>query len=285
MSEELDTGAPAGDPPSNEPQQPVVTQTPDSAPPSAPEFTIPDEYKERGWASKVKSVDDLWKQLDNSQQLIGRKYAAFDPTNATPNELEEYHSRLRPPDASEYNFQTSEDYEPSGMEPVFAEMLFNAGISKYQAAKLIPAFQAWEQSLAGEMFDKDAFLGVMEEKFGRGYEVKVNQTRQLIEGNLNDKAKEQLGKLPNDALSLVYELANNMAEAYGAYENGGQGSGPNGGIVTKSPKEEQAEIRQQLDKLTRNPYHTEEDKQRLIQQLTESKQREIAQRVKNNGKR
>ena len=39
----------------------------------ASDFVLPDEYKEKPWAAKIKSTEDLCKQVDNLRHLLARK--------------------------------------------------------------------------------------------------------------------------------------------------------------------------------------------------------------------
>ena len=36
------------------------------------DFTLPDEYKEKGWASQMHSIDDLCKKIDNQEKFISK---------------------------------------------------------------------------------------------------------------------------------------------------------------------------------------------------------------------
>lgn len=81
---------------------PVATPTP-----APSDFAIPEAYKDKPWASKVKSHDDLWKQLENTQSLIGKKAIAPDFKTATPQEIEDYYSQMRPADKAEFQCLSS----------------------------------------------------------------------------------------------------------------------------------------------------------------------------------
>jgi hypothetical protein len=47
---------------------------------------IPDEYKEKGYMSKIKDVEGLFKSFDGLQSLIGKRPAGIPQENATQEE-------------------------------------------------------------------------------------------------------------------------------------------------------------------------------------------------------
>lgn len=271
---------PAGDPPQPSPEDNPAGNGGDDT----PDFTVPDEYKDAPWASKVKSEDDLWKQLDNTQRLLGRKHATPDFKNATPQEIEQYFNEVRPENAEAYAFAPpdSEDYETTDFDKAVGEALFNAGINEHQGNMAIQAFREIMTQQQQAMYDKDAFMDDMEAFFGHGFETKMAQTKEFIEGNMNAAQKEQFEGLSNAEMGLVYQIANNMLKAYGASETNAGGKdnpGPNTGPTLQ---EQQKAVRKELDDLTKDPMHTSEKKTELVQKLHQLKQQEIAQR---QGKR
>lgn len=241
------------------------------------EFVIPEAYQkkpiegqegkfENAWTDKIKSEEDLWKLAANSQKMLGKKNLTPDFETATPQEIEQYFNEIRPQDKNEYNFKTSEDYTETGLEESFATMLHEVGLSKYQGDKLIAMYQQFEQQKAQELYDADSFIAGMEEVFGKGFEVKTDQTRQLIEANLNDKQKERLENVPNEYLTLMYELAHNLDKAYGASESGLGGENPPGFVPKKNIDEQITGVRKQLEEISKRP-HDANEKQVLVDQL------------------
>ena len=98
------------------------------------DFSLPDEYKDQKWAKGLKTQEDVWKKLANSQELIGKKVIKpIDYETATPEEISSYHSNLAPEDAGDYNFGENADPEFSkAVGDVFKEY----GINTYQAEGL-----------------------------------------------------------------------------------------------------------------------------------------------------
>lgn len=96
-------------------------------PPAESVFTIPDQYKEKGWSKNVKSIDDLFNQFDNAQKLIGKK------TPQKPDKLDDY--------------ELTEKERSDDQKKVLKEMFFNADLSKDQAKKLIEQYDKHEATI------------------------------------------------------------------------------------------------------------------------------------------
>lgn len=260
---------PSGDPnpPGGEPQDPNPPSGGEGdTPPSGNDFQIPDEYKDKPWASKVKSQDDLWKQVDNLQGLAGKKHAVPDWENATPQEIETYLKEVRPEEKSAYKFSDAEDHETTQLETAFQDMLYEVGIPAHQGNQLIQAYQALEQQTKEQLFDKDAFLSGMESTFGSDYETKCGDIAKVIADNLNDDQKARLEGVPNEQLTLMYELVDNIQRAYGGFESGAQGEGGEGAAGGVDVDEVRKDLRDKIQKLSRVP-HSAEEKQKLVDQL------------------
>lgn len=251
-------------PASSPPATPVVADPAPTAtqPPSEPQgYKVPDAFKEKPWTQKIKSEEDLWKQLDNAQELIGRKRAVPDFEKATPEEIEEFLSTTRPADKSAYKFNDDAPFA----EPV-ADIFMEAGITPYQGNKIIEKYQALEAAKLEEMTSADGFKDVMTAKFGEKYDGVVSSVVKEHKTHLSPESQALFDKLPNDVLGAVYELTANMQKAYGAQESGAPAAKP--GVVPPAKNVEQvrSDLRAQLRAITDRP-HTEADKQKLIAQI------------------
>jgi len=54
---------PAAAPPPD--ARPKLADEPVTPPPASPDFKVPDAYKDKPWANKIKTEEDLYKQIDN----------------------------------------------------------------------------------------------------------------------------------------------------------------------------------------------------------------------------
>ena len=158
MTEENPT-SPASDTAPAAPASQPPAATPPVTPPAAKEFAIPEAYKDKPWAGKIKSEEDLYKQIDNLQGVVGKKTAAPDFTTATDEEKSEYFNRTRPADKTAYKFN-------EGTPEHYADAFFDAGISEYQASKLIKFVQEKEAIEIGALKDPVKFDEELKKEFG-----------------------------------------------------------------------------------------------------------------------
>lgn len=227
------------------------------------DFAIPDAYKEKPWASKIKSSDDLWSQLDNTQSLIGKKIVVPDWEKADQKEIDEYVGQLRPKDTSAYKF--AED-TPEAERTAYGAMLHEVGIPAPLANKLIEKYDAMQKAEIAKAFSEDGLIAEKKASFGDNYEAMGAKVAKTISSNLS---KEDLAivdtKLPNNVVGIIYRLAANMEKKYGASESGAAAG--NASVVSPVNISEQAnKIRSDIDALSRRQ-HTAEEKQTLVDQL------------------
>lgn len=251
------TATPAPD--NNQPATPTPS-------PEPPEFTIPDAYKDKAWASKVKTQDDLWKQLENTQALIGKKVVVPDWEKADPKEIDEYIGNLRPKDKAAYQFT---DDVPEAERGVYADMLHEIGIPAYQANKLVPKFMEYFKTQAAKEYDYDGFLAKAEEKFGAGYKEKIVKARVAVKEALPKELTEKVDSLPNEAHVAFYEAMNTILDKYGAKETGAGGEGGEGEGSAVDKTEARKAIRAEIAALEKRP-HTIEEKMALNNKLAET---------------
>lgn len=251
-------------PPANTP--PADPSTPPDSKPKAPasDFTIPDAYKDKPWASKVKNQEDLWKQLENTQTLIGKKHVAPDFKTATPTEIEEYFKGIRPADKKAYKF---DDNAPDYIKEGFSDLLFKNGISEYQADNLIKGFNDTMAKQLDLSYGEASMKEEMKKSFGDNYEEVTGKMNTFIKANLSPEDQKKLdGKMPNELLGLFYRMANNLHKAYGIKDDGLGGDTPPGN-VKHDVTELRTQIRKQINDLVKGP-HTADQKKDLTDKLS-----------------
>jgi len=123
--------------------------------PEAPEFNVPEAYADRGWVKTVRSEEDLWSQLDNAQNMIGKRSAV--PADDAPQEDWDkfYKSAGRPDEPTGYELPLEFEGAPDGFSPEsFSDtakgMFHEAGLNKQQADKMWKLFVDSEIELANE---------------------------------------------------------------------------------------------------------------------------------------
>lgn len=277
-----ETGAPSAAAPQapsdNVPQveAPSTSEAAPTTPKTAPDaFGIPEEYKrvqhedgrvQNAWTDKIKSVEDLWKAAANAQSVIGKKYLAPDFENATENEIQQFLETNRPESEEAYNFKTSEGYVETGMEPAFAKMLHETGITEYQGNKLIAAYQNMEAEQKAKMYEPEAFDRLMEESFGNGYKTKALQAQEVLNTNMTETQRQRLEGMPNQIKQLFYEYASNVEKAYGATEGGPAATNRAGTSTVMDPKARASEIRKEMRTIHNSPNLNNGDKYQQLQQ-------------------
>jgi len=226
-------------------------------------FAIPEAYKDRGWAQKVKSLDDVFKQIDTLDALKGKKMVVPDFEKGTPEEIEGFLKLLRPKDKSEYAFPEGSAKE---ITEKIADIFYQNGIPKAFGNKIISAYAELEKGVIAQRFSKDGMETILKTSFGDDYQKAAGETANLLAKNLSEDDRKLLEKIPNEHLGLIYRLTNNLIKAYGIKEGvageAGAGKGTQGNV-----EEVRKSLRKQIADLDKRP-HTSEEKQKLLDKLS-----------------
>jgi hypothetical protein len=225
-------------------------------------FKLPDEFKDKPWASKIKTAEDLYKQIDNLTSLVGKKVVVPDLAKATDAEREEYYAQTRPKDAAEYQFGDSTDpLITKGM----ADSLMKNGVSAVQANAIIKDYQAAEKALLAAQYDPAGIQAAMEPVFGKDWQTITGQTKLALDKMMSPEDSQLLDNLPNSYMSLVYRTLGNVIKAvdkvtkdYGMKESAAHilagGSAP--AVVDMTVKRDA--LRGEIAKMIHRP-HTEQE--------------------------
>jgi hypothetical protein len=123
-----------------QPEQSATSQT---------QFSVPETYKDAGWAQNIKSHDDLWGQFANAQTLIGKRPAGIPAADAPDAEWDKFYNVMRPESPDKYSLPEIEGI-PEGLDigsyKTQAMNLFHeAGLNQKQAEKL------WKSYIGSEL--------------------------------------------------------------------------------------------------------------------------------------
>lgn len=231
MTDEIQTPAPASNPapaaPASTPDAtPSAPATQPAAAPTEPKaFSVPEAYKDKAWASKIKTEDDVYKQIDNLQSLVGKKSVVPDFTKAAPEEIDAYLASTRPADKAAYKLaEGSPDY--------YRDALYDAGITEFQANKLIETVQAKQEAEFAALKDPVKFDESLKTVFGDAWETKSKEVFAFMQqaNGWTETEKGIFDQLANDAQLIMYKNAKGameqiakVKEEYGAKESGSQG--------------------------------------------------------------
>lgn len=264
--------------PEPKPGEPPIDQNAPAAPkapddPSA--FKIPDEYKDKGWAAKVKSLDDLYKQVDELDALKGRKSIVPDLKTASPEDKEAFYAQLRPKDVSEYTF--TGDMASPDIKTAVGKMFMENGISATQGNAIIEQYQALGEAEQAKMFDHEGLTATLKAQFGDDWEKVTGTAYNNLKAMMTDQDQKLMEMMPNAYAGLIYRTLGNtdkavqtMMQRYGVKETSlahfaGSPSNAAGGDINAV----RADLRGQMGRLIAGP-HTADQIQELRTKLAKT---------------
>lgn len=242
-------------------QQDQQSQATDQSQQSAPEFVVPEAYKDRGWVEKVKSPDDLWKTLDNAQSLLGKRPAGIPANDAPQEEWDKFYQAARPEAPDKYTLGDIEGL-PEGMDlaPFKTKaqgIMFKAGLTQRQADALWKDYIGSEIGAvkeSAETLDKrydETLSKVFGEKREASEKLAQDMINQFVPEDLRGNVKA-LASNPEAMVGMI-ALANSLHEQMEKVkaEYGAEGKLPNGG--TQVSAEDISETVSKLSKLRLSP--------------------------------
>lgn len=258
-------------------QQPTAAQTPpaDAQQPPVGDFRVPDAYKDKPWASKVKNLDDVYKQLDNLDVAVGKKAIIPDLKTATPEQREAFYAQTRPKDIAEYEFPANPAFPTTPeLNKAVAEMFMKNGVSAVQANEVTKAYQEFGAKQIAQQFDPEGMKTALTQAFGPEWEQVTRQTRNTIKGMMTAEDQAMLDKMPNNYLAPIYRTLGNVVKKFGVKATdtlGGDnpGSGNAGAAGGDSLITQRASIRTELANLGSQP-HTVDQANALRQKLADT---------------
>jgi hypothetical protein len=229
---------------------------------------VPAEFKDRPYLKDVKDVPSLFKLLDNSQTLIGKRPAGIPQENAPADEWEKFHAMLRPEKPEGYEFKKDENLAKTlGWDDKVADsvkaLFHKAGLSKRQALEIQ---QGYEQLLGAkhkEAIEKKAaqdteFSGLAEKVFGKEVEKVLLSSKALIAQHAPDAVKAHLDKLDNNSLVILAGVLNSIKTKYIKEDQvPGGGNAPAGLSETDRRAKGQALM---ASEAYRNKFHPDHDR-------------------------
>ena len=174
------------------------------------EFSVPEEYADRGWTSKVKSTDDLWKQLDNTQKLIGQK--SIPTADSGDEEWQSFYEKMTP---EKYELTAPEDFVFDNDK--LSEVFRKNGVSQRQAqgllAELVNDISAGKELQMAAQKESDAALDkkfdeLAEKTFGKEFAAKA----EVAKGMLQDFDFQALAQHPEALVGLIKVLSDKHQE-------------------------------------------------------------------------
>lgn len=226
---------------------------PDPNPPAPgagdpPAFAIPDQFKDKGWATKVKSVDDLYKLVDSQDALIGKKTieVPFDYSKATGEEIEKHMAMFRPEKAEEYELKDMGE-EAAEMSKIFHE----TGLSKYQADKLSKGLISYSQAKAQAAHGVEQYKALAKEAFGENYEPELAKAEAFLKNAFPKEYDSVIKSLPNKNLIFLQKMASMVQDKYGITDGGAKLLGVGAGAPPANDQEKMDAYWKEMEELSK----------------------------------
>jgi hypothetical protein len=171
------------------------------------EFKVPEEYKDKGWAKNIKSMEDLFKSFDNAQSLIGKKAEALLPDfdNADDETLNNFYSKITPKETKDYGFENTNEYDEK-----LLTMFKNNGITKRQAQNLAKEFNEINSSLISQVKNKDGLTNEIASELGGDIDSIRNNTNSILNKYADEKDAGVLKDLNREQMKSVSKVINRL---------------------------------------------------------------------------
>jgi hypothetical protein len=230
---------------------------------SKPQFSVPKEYAEKGWAKKVKSQEDIYKLVDNQEALIGKKRIVPDLSDLSKPEAQEYLASLRGnTKVEDYKFAEG---APKEFTSKVAQMLFDKGVPASVGNAIIADYQKIADADMAQAFSKDGMKVEMAKTFGDDGK-RAGEVINMVSDILGPEGKEFMEtKIPNHMVGFMFKFMDAIKTKYGVNDSGTGGEGGEGG-GGGNVETIRAAIRADIRKLDGRP-HTGEEKAALQKKL------------------
>ncbi len=197
-------------------------------------FTIPEAYKDKPYLQGVDSHEGVFKLLDSSQALIGKKTIGIPDETSTPNDIAAFHeARGVPKEHSEYtSINTTEGADTSFFEllkPLFKE----ANMTAKDVAIFEKGVGPIIEKITGDKVEKDkssgeAFTQLAAEIFGNTKDNDLAQAKALLVANTPEGMNKYMDELSNEHLIIMASALKNVRAKY--MNEDGSALGGDGGV-------------------------------------------------------
>lgn len=207
-----------------------------------PDFrsTIPEAYREKPWASGFKSNEDVFKQMDNLQGLLG-KQGKLRPADDAPKEAwDQYYAQQGRPDSPDkYEFKRGEGVEVDAkLDGEVKAILHKHGIGAREAQGLVADYEAWvDQQVKNQNEKMHAdFTAMGKELFGDKLDQKLEAGQKLLSTLVPEAAKKFLPHIDNNSMIVLAAIMDQVQTKYVGEDTTrlGTGGGSNGGETVES---------------------------------------------------
>jgi len=185
---------------------------------------IPESYKDKDWAKNLNSAEDLFKQFENAQSLIGRSLQ-LPGDNATDEDWAKVYNRLgRPEKMEDYGIKAPEGSaeELKKQTDQLAKIFHDNGLSKKQAGKIIESMSGLNADAikkAKEMQDAKAqsdknYEELVKKTFGDKKDEVEKTAKGLLDKFAPAELKSKLAELSPEALVVLSATLKGISDTY-----------------------------------------------------------------------
>lgn len=161
---------------------------------------IPEEYKDRAWASQLKSMDDVFKKIDHQDKYISKGQLPHKDSNA--DDLTAFADKMK-------KYTSSLDYtDLVGEDAELAKALKDEGVPKFQAKAVVDLIKSRES----KNYSEEEFAKLLDEKFkGRGED--LVKAKAVLKEVGEEKTNALLSKR-NDIVADVMDIIAEIGKKY-----------------------------------------------------------------------
>ncbi len=183
-------------------------------------FTLPDQYKDKLYLQGVDSTEKVFKLLDDSQTLIGKKRTVLPDETSTPDDVAAFHElRGVPKDHNEYKPANTEEGTDNSlfdkMKPVFKK----ANLTQKDVTTLIAELNPILEEITGKKISNnkandEAFETLTAKVFGATKDNDLAQAKALLVANTPEGMSDYMATLDNRALTIMASALKNVRAKY-----------------------------------------------------------------------
>ncbi len=180
---------------------------------------VPAEYKDKPYMKDITSVDNLFKQFDNAQTMIGQKPSGIPQDTDSQEKFDAFYKSLgRPDKAEEYDLGTA----PEGMtrnEEVFNQtkaLLHTVGLSAKQAKSLQEGYEklVHAQTVKVSQAQDTEFDAISKTHFGDRMDAALENSSKLMKELAPKEFATHIAGLDNKTLLVVSSVLDAVQRKY-----------------------------------------------------------------------
>lgn len=232
---------------------------------------VPEEYKDKGYMSKIKDIPGLFKSFDSAQEMLGKRPAGIPHDDAGEETWNDFYKQLGRPDTAEgYDIKLPEDL-PEGLSQDneqlsgFKEMAHKLGLTPKQVQALVDydverqtkaIGQYNEQSTASQKQVEEEFNKLAAKAFGDRMDKVLDNGNALLKKYAPKEFAEKINSLDNTTLISLAAVLDGISRDYISEDQPLRGDAK----PAQSQDEALTEARRLMQsEAYRNPIHVDHD--------------------------